>query len=357
MKSNTFLCLICSILMLFVLLMPKSSIFAAAESLRLWSTSIFPSLFPFFVLSSILKQTGLVEQAIYKSAKRLDYNLIFTTVIGFMCGYPSTSKLIGQSESMTNPLPIYALSTSPSPVFIVGTVCTLFLQNTGLALYLLPATYLSLFTSYLVVRHFCKSGGSSRSAPPKVSSKPLGHLITTAILDGMKSQAIILGIITSVSVLGAFLEATNAFTMLAITLSPIASFIGVPKSAIPAFLRGLLEMTTGVNAICTQNISVYHKLAACGFITSFGGMSIILESLSFINNKIKATSIIGIKLLHGSLTYLCIRLLLFAFPISQNVVLSFTSSVSISPVLTFAATSAFSAAILAALRQISRREI
>lgn len=356
MKSNAFLCLICSILMIFILIVPGESIAAASNSLNLWATSVFPSLFPFFVLTSILKQTGLTEQLIYNSSKKLDYNLVFVTVIGFMCGYPSTSKLIGQSDSINNPLPIYALSTSPSPVFLAGTVATVFLQNTRLALYLLFATYMSLFTSYVITKIICKKTVAGNRPPrPKVQHQPLGHLITTAILDGMKSQGIILGIITVISILGVFLEKVNAFSIIAVPLTPIAGLLGVPASSIPAFLKGLLEMTTGVNAICSQNISLYHKLAACGFITSFGGMSIILESLSFINEKIKATSIIGIKLLHGCLTFLYIRLLLFFFPVSQSVAL-IAESPHISPAITFLGACIVSVFILAAMRRIAHRE-
>lgn len=321
MKRGIFLSIICAIIMIFILLFPSDAISSASNSMNLWVTSVFPSLFPFFVLTSILKQTGITEQLIYRSSKKLDYNLVFTTVIGLMCGYPSTSKLIGNSQ-IQNPTPIYAISTCASPVFIIGTVSTVFLSSTKLAFYILPAIYLSLLSSYFITKAMGKKNQSTLPPMPKVSTKPTAHLLTTAILDGLKSQGIILGIITVTGILSLFLEKTNAFNMLAVCLAPLAKLMNIPTSAFPAFFKGLMEMTTGTNAICAQSIPTYHKLLACGFLTSFGGMSIILESLAFINDKIKATSIIAVKILHGCLTYLFMRLLLWFFPIVETTGLS-----------------------------------
>lgn len=337
--------------MIFILIQPEYSINAAHESLKLWSSSVFPSLFPFFVLSSVLKQTGILEQLIYKSPHKLNYNLIFTAVIGLICGYPSTSKLIGESD-MDKPKAIYALTTCPSPVFLIGTVSTIFLQNTILAVYLLTATYLSLVTSFFIINRFNTVDRKTSYKKPSTTTSSVGHILTTAILDGMKSQAVILGIILMISIFTIFLESTHIFSFLAVILSPI---IDLPVETVPSFLKGLLEMTSGVNALCQENITIYHKLSLCGFITSFGGMSIILESIAFIKNKIKATSIIAIKLLHGILTHLYMRLLLFIFPISQNVVFRFNSSAP-SPTKIFTFYSIFAMIILLSLHQILLRD-
>lgn len=353
MKSGIFFSIICALLMFFILLFPADAIASAAASVTLWSTSVFPSLFPFFVLTSILKQTGMTEALIYRSSKNLDYNLVFTTVIGLMCGYPSTSKLIGQSDTK-NPVPIYALSTCASPVFIIGTVATAFLQNTRLAVYILVATYLSLATSYIITKAMLKSSKASRPAPPILSNKPLGSLITTAIMDGLKSQGIILGIIIVTGILSLALDKAGFFTAISVPLTPIAKLLGIPKSCFPAFFKGLIEMTTGTNAICAQSITTYHKLLFCGFLTSFGGMSIIIESLAFINEKIKATSIIGVKMLHGILTCLYLRLLLWIFPLSQSTALT-ASTVNINGFHVFICSCALCTITVLSLRRILRR--
>lgn len=319
MLTYTFLCLICGSMMFFILVAPQLAINAVTAGMHLWWSSVFPSIFPFFVFTSILKQTGLIEQLIYKSSRKADYNLIFITLIGWICGYPSTSKLIGQNDTINFPLPIYALSTSPSPVFITGTVAALFLQNTRLALYILAATYLSLITTYMIIKFAHKDTIVSKTVPPKIHQQPLGNLITSSIFDGLKAQGVILGIILMVSILGVFMETTGIFEFMSLILYYPLTMLGIPSLAITPFLKGLLEMTTGINAVCSESISLYNKITLCGFISSFGGMSIFLESISFINNKIRAIHIFVVKLLHGFFTYIYAKLLLFLFPFYQNV--------------------------------------
>ena len=69
-----------------------------------------------------------------------------------------------------------------------------------------------------------------------------------------------------------------------------------------AFLKGIFEMTVGCNLIglCDMNLSM--KTALTAFIVSFGGLSVIGQSISMAaGSGIGAGKIFRIKLTHGLL--------------------------------------------------------
>lgn len=317
MKKRLLLTLFCFVLMVFIFTQPSAVIETAKNAYTLWMTSIFPSLFPFFVLTSILKQTGVLEQMIYRSGG--NYHLFFTTLIGYLCGYPSTSKLIGQSETMTQRSAVYALSTAPGPIFIIGTVATLFLQNTKLGYYLLAALYLSLLTTYLLVKWRTPKSKKQRPIAPYQEDIPIGKLLSTAVMDGFMTQLVICGIITTMSIVTLMLQTFHVFAFLGSLLGPVFSLVGFPKESASVFLSGLMEMTAGCHNICQQNITLYHKLLTCAFYTGFGGGAVIMESISFLQNRIPSGRVFLIKFTHGILAVLYARLLLWLFPLTESV--------------------------------------
>ncbi|MBQ9625445.1 MAG: hypothetical protein IJR47_04975 [Clostridia bacterium] len=352
MRLNRFLTALCLMLMVYILLAPATAVSAVSGGIDVWAKNVFPVLFPFFILSSIIKQTGVMERIVYRFSK--NYFLVFTTVISLMCGYPTSSKLIGQSKSEINPIPVYALATSPSPMFIAGTIAGILLQTPILAVYILCSVYLSLFTSYMLLKRFYKNEKAPAFLPPKESTLPLGTLLHNAITDGLKSQGIILGIICAVSVLTAFLEQSGIIGLLTFMLAPFAKVFNFPACALSPFIRGILEMTTGITALCTSDISSYHKLMLSSFLVSFGGMAVILESVSFINGKIKTAQIIGIKLLHAFFTCLYLKLIVSIFPITLKTGIYISSKAYINPLYLLLFSSLGALIIHGVLRRIAR---
>ncbi len=317
MKKNFFYILFCGFMLFIIFFYPKETITTVTGVTELFMSSVFPSLFPFFVLSSILKQTGLIEYLIYKSKK--DYNLIFTTIIGLMCGYPSTSKLIGQSDTMKERADIYALSTAPNPIFVTGTLCTVFLGESSLALYILPAIYLSLISSYFITKLLFPCKKAKVIVPPKINNQPFGNLLFKAILDGLKTQGIILGIIIIMSIFANGLSSLNVFYYLTKPLLPVFNLLNIPSNSAQTLVSSIIEMSKGNSDLSALAISLNHKIIFTTFLTAFGGITVLVESLAFLQGKIKASKIIAIKLLHGVLGAIYANLLLILFPFEAQV--------------------------------------
>ena len=85
---------------------------ASAESIRVWLTKVFPSLFPFATACSILLQIGAAERIghIFRPLVKLLFGLdgiaAFPFFSGILSGYPMGAKVTaGLYEKNLIPLP------------------------------------------------------------------------------------------------------------------------------------------------------------------------------------------------------------------------------------------------------------
>lgn len=85
--------------MLLMLIHPSSSLDAALRGLAVWWDVLFPSLFPFFVISEIMLGFGIVHLfgALLDPLMRPLFNIPgsggFVAAMGYVSGYPVGAKL------------------------------------------------------------------------------------------------------------------------------------------------------------------------------------------------------------------------------------------------------------------------
>ena len=128
---------------------------------------------------------------------------------------------------------------------------------------------------------------------------------TESILVSFRSMAIILAYLV-VFMIGADLLETLK----------ILDFL--PDETWRSFAKGLMEMTMGTSAVGMCNISLGLKTVLTAFLISFGGLSVIGQSLSVSGGWISAGKLIEIKVTHGLLAGIIAAFLI----ISGNIVYS-----------------------------------
>ena len=112
---------------------PQESIQAAGEGLTLSANVIIPSLFPFFVLSTLMVRLGLAQHfgRILEPVMRPLFNVSGACssafVLGFVGGYPvgaKTAIALYESGSITKSEAerLLAFSNNSGPAFILGVV-------------------------------------------------------------------------------------------------------------------------------------------------------------------------------------------------------------------------------------------
>ena len=190
----------------------------------------------------------------------------------------------------------YSLVTGPA--FIIGTVGA-FMGNTGAALAVAASHYMGAILNGFIYRcpaqPRCTPGGRSRKVGADVGAdtglltqqNTYMESFTASIIAGFKAMAVILAYLILFMIGLELLESAGVFGLLP----------GEPWSA---FAKGLIEMTVGSNMIGICDISINLKTALTAFIVSFGGFSVIGQSVSMASGSgLGLGTIFKIKLTHG----------------------------------------------------------
>ena len=123
--------LLVTLLFAAMLLFPKAVFNGAAEGLLLWYQTVFPTLFPFMVITSLLLSSGglhLITRVIgrpFRRMFRVSESGAFAVLTGFLCGYPMgarvTADLIRSGRiSLQEGRYLLSFCNNTSPVFILN---------------------------------------------------------------------------------------------------------------------------------------------------------------------------------------------------------------------------------------------
>lgn len=262
----------------------------------IWANSIIPILLPFFIFSDFIRRVGNPEKLPLK---------VYPFAIAFMSGYPMGAKIVGdltEGGCFTKEEGKHVLSYSlvTGPAFIIGTVGA-FMGNTRAAVAVAAAHYMGAILNGLIYRcptpPRCTPGSRSRKVIVIASDNAGTGLhtqqnfymdsFTASIIAGFKAMAVILAYLILFMIGMELLNSAGVFGLL-------------PGEPWAAFAKGLIEMTVGSNMIGLCDINIGLKTALTAFIVSFGGFSVIGQSVSMAaGSGLGLGTIIKIKLTHG----------------------------------------------------------
>ena len=279
----------------------ESILNSVSFSLNIFKNNVFPSLFPFFVLSNLLVNYGLVEfmSNIFKGFMnkffKINSRCAFIFFMSIISGNPANAKYIRElylngDIDRFEAIKVLSFSSFASPLFILGTV-SVFLNNYEAALLVLICHYVGNFIVGLLLRNYHPSNLEDKASFKKainemhrkrISNKDsFGVIITNSLIQSINTLLLILGVITVCLVLTTIIN--NIF-----------SINDVYRSA----LNGFIEMTQGLKYIGMEDIPLRLKSTLTVMIISFGGLSVHMQIMSILNDT-------DIKYL----PFLCMRLL------------------------------------------------
>jgi len=243
---------------------PDAASAAASEAALLWWTRVLPSLLPYLIVSSLLLRSGILSRL----PKRLTPFLLLP--LGVLGGYPVGARVAGKlyrdgTLSLSNAQRTAAFCNLPNPVFLISVVAAGMFRDVRTALPLLSGIFGTALFGLLPLSRI-------RVASVLPSNRPaLSHDLPAAIGDGVQAILNIGGCLVFASVLGALLEATGIFRL-----------FGANAATARAVVLGLFEMTSGVSAVAALPASLPFRLALTAFFIQFGGVSVLLQSTSYL---------------------------------------------------------------------------
>ena len=248
---------------LLLLLYPAQASAAVGDGLLLCANTVIPSLFPFFVVVSLLGQLGFANwlQRLFAPLMgplfRMDGVCVMPLMAGLLGGYPSGAKaaaelyeqnLLSRQEAQK----LLGFCNNCGPAFLLGYVGTVVLKNpsAGWQLYCIHAAS-ALITGMLLCR-LCRQRGPALLPCRLPQQTPsFSSSFTSSVTGAFSSTMQICAYVTIFRVAAALLP-----------LPPIAS--------------GVLEMVSGVAALSPGRTG--FVLAAA--ITSWGGLSVHFQAMS-----------------------------------------------------------------------------
>ncbi len=267
--------LIISFMYLGIFLKPSLIIETGITSINIFKNKLFPAIFPFFVLASLLLELGIANKInkktnyIFKKIFHVEGNSAFIILISIISGFPSGSKYIAncyQKKEINKKTANYLLTFTHfgNPLFILGT-CGLILNNIKLAYKILIIQLLSNLILGIILRP--KDIEYSKITIEKHNST-IKEALPKAINEATKLLLFMLGSIT-------FFMFLSKLTI---------SFLNL-NSFNAAILTGILDMTSGINMIPSLNTTNFFSgLIILNFIT-FGSLSVHLQVLNNIKEE------------------------------------------------------------------------
>ncbi|MGN0968997.1 MAG: nucleoside recognition domain-containing protein [Oscillospiraceae bacterium] len=310
---------------------PKQSMEAAKTGLQLCYNVIIPSLFPFFVLSSLVVELGLAGyvgralEGIMRPLFNVPGSCASAVALGFIGGYPVGARTaISLYEkgmcTKTEAERLLAFCNNSGPAFILGVVGAGIFSSSrvGVLLYLAHAAA-SLCIGILF--RFYKRGerGGEETGCLNFQTQRLSVAFTGSVKNSFMSTLNICAFVVFFTVVIRMFMVSGALPALARALSALLSPLGLTEQWGERLLTGVLEISSGVWSLVGDG-SLSGRLTMAAFMLGWAGISVHCQVLSFLGGSGLSvrTYLVG-KMLHGGLSALFVGLLARVFPLEAQV--------------------------------------
>ena len=307
---------------------PGEAIAGAKDGLTLCFNVIVPSLFPFFVLSSLVVDLGLAAylgqalEGLMRPLFRVSGSCAAALALGFIGGYPvgaRTALQLYQQGLCTKAEAerLLAFCNNSGPAFILGVVGAGIFGDSrvGLLLYLTHA-----LASLLVGLLFRFYGGSERKRPPKAQSKPIQAVTIPAAFTGAVTRSLqsTLNICAFVVFFSVVLQLMSAYGLFA-GLAQLLALAGFQAEWARRLVAGLLELSSGVSSL-RGSTQLAGRVSMAAFMLGWAGLSVHCQVLSFlVDSGLSAKTYLAGKLCHGFIAAALTWCLTQLFPLSAPV--------------------------------------
>jgi sporulation integral membrane protein YlbJ len=339
-----FLLFMLSILMFYY---PDSTWQSGIRGLAIWWDVLFPSLFPFFVISEMMLGFGIVHflgtllDPLMRPLFRIPGSGGFIVAMGLASGYPMSAKLTTKLRkdnliTRSQGERLVSFTTSSDPIFLIGAVSVGFFGNAKLALTLALAHYGSAMLLGIILRFTApkqETLASQTEVTNKISFKQafssmhkarlqdgrsIGLLLQQAVTSSLQLMTVVGGLVLFFSVILEIFTVSGIMNYLAHGLEWILALFHLPPQLGESLIGGLFEVTLGAKSAATAQVSPMLQAAIAAFILSWGGLSVHAQVASILNESdLRYTPFLLARLLHAFLAALMVTLL-WRFTMGSN---------------------------------------
>ena len=301
---------------IFIIIFPAQSLAAARSGLVLWAQSVLPGVLPFVVGANMLVAlgaAGLLGTAlapVMRGIFKIPGAGGFALAVGLISGYPVGAKVVCEMRlqgdlTRMQAQRLAAFANNAGPLFILGAVAVGMFGNSHLGYFILAVHYMGAVAVGFCMRFYGakkereeKSGLENRRTINR-DNRGFGQIFGQAVMNAVEPMLLVGGFIVLFSVISAILSLSGAYDAVSVLLTPVLDLLNIPKPMHTGFLAGLVEMTNGLAMIGDHGINRITVAISSGII-SFGGLSVLFQSINFIGKTdINVPLYVACKLAHG----------------------------------------------------------
>lgn len=313
---DTAVCIAMLLALISLVMYPGDSVSAAKDGLALCINVIIPSLFPFFVLSTLIIRLGLAQRLgkLTEPLMRPLFNVsgicASALVLGFIGGYPVGAQTVislYDSGSCTKKEAerLLAFCNNSGPAFILGVVGAGIFGSSTAGMLLYFAHFAASICIGILFRNWGRKDTGRASAHTNTATpmERFAPVFTESVKSSFQSTISICGFVVFFTVLIKLLFKAGIIPWLAAALAALLSPFGFDAVWAERFLTGLIELSSGVWSLSGAAGEFSSSMAMAAFMLGWAGISVHCQVLSFIGGSGLSvrTYIIG-KLLHGVLS-------------------------------------------------------
>ena len=315
-----------------LVLFPGETTGAARDGLTLCFDVIIPSLFPFFVLSSLAVELGLADyfgRALEKLMRPLFHvggAGAIAVALGFVGGYPVGARtaislyekgLADKNETMR----LLSFCNNSGPAFILGVVGAGIFADSSVGLLLYLSHILASLTVGILFRFYKyrqPPGANGRLSQVKVIR--VGQAFSSAVFSALQSILNICAFIVFFAVVIRLLFITGIIPGVSEILAALLTPLRIDPQNIQDLITGTIEISSGMWSLKGSAADLTSQLAMAAFMLGWAGISVHCQVISFLSKSglSSVTYIIG-KALHAAVSALYAWLFCMVFSFEEPV--------------------------------------
>jgi len=321
LRKNLFYSLLAILAVILVgamIIHPESTFQGALTGLKTWGLILVPSLLPFFIISDLLVELGVVRllgvllEPLMRPLFKQPGESGFVVAMGFTSGFPMGAVLTNtlyEKKILTTEEAgrLLAFTNNSSPLFLLVAIPVGMFNNPQIGIILLLAHYganllLGVLLGFLAknknrsITNFQHINQNLRNIidSQRKTMLPLGALLGKAVNKSIQNILTVGGFVIFFAVLIEILQETNFFYSITLFIGEIIHFLGLDPNLSDSLTIGFFEMTLGAQKAAQTNTVLNQQLMIVSLILGWSGLSIQAQVAS-----IAARTAIPVFYYHG----------------------------------------------------------
>lgn len=321
-------------------LFPKDMTDSAKDGLYLCFNVIIPSLFPFFVVSSLIIRLGWAEKLgrllspVMKPLFNVSGAGASALILGLLGGYPIGAKTAIElyktascSKSETERL--LAFCNNSGPAFILSVVGAGVFSSVKIGALLYLIHVLSSISVGFIFRKWGSKNGINTRKCKRSQSRSFASAFTDSVKSSFSSALDVCGFVVFFGVFIKLLLLSGVMGALANILGFVLSPLGLNTKGAETLISGMLEVSSGICNLKDTVPGMISGMVMASFMLGSAGLSVHCQVLSLLEGSgLSAKPYFLGKLLHGAIAAVFTLLLTRFLPLSKVTFLSLAPKIT-----------------------------